>query len=199
MKVDTLFGASIYGLVKKTSTSVENLQREYSFKIDLGEYSANAPIDTKAIFIKGDKNTSILKAVIYINNVIVNLTGFTITANIKENNNKVTTTACNILDATTGLIEINLPETFVDEQGVNIFEITLQKSDKIIVSQQYKYTVLDSLGEGDVGSETQMTVLQSLIQQVEESKTIVNNIVKELEVTQSDIDDVLNMVGGLDE
>ena len=202
MIIDTLFGTPIDDLVYRPTktisrTLMEDLQREYSFKIDLGEYDMNAPIDTKAIFIKGDKNTSILKASIYKRGTVVNLTGYTVTANIREGFNEVATTVCTIIDATAGLIEINLPESFVDEQGENTFEITLQKSNKVIVSQQYKYTVLDSLGEGNAGEETQMTALQSLIQQVQESKTMVDNIVNELEVTQSDIDDILGMVGGL--
>ena len=202
MIIDTLFGTPIDDLVYrpitiKSKTTIEDLQREYTFKIELGEYDMNAPIDTKAIFIKGDKNTSVLKASITQNGKVVNLTGYTITANIKEGANNVATTICNITDATVGLIEINLSETYVDEYGENIFEIALQKGDKVVVSQQYKYTVLDSLGEGDAGEETQMTALQSLIQQVQESKNTVDVIVNELEVTQSDIDDILGMVGGL--
>ena len=202
MTIDTLFGTPIDDLVYRPSkvsnrTLLQDLQREYTFTIDLGVYDMNAPIDTKAIFIKGDKNTSILKTSILKNGVVVNLTGYTVTANIKEGFNDVATTMCAIVDATAGLIEINIPETYVDQQGENTFEITLQKANKIIVSQQYKYTVLDSLGEGDAGGETQMTALQSLIQQVQESKNTVDTIVNELEVTQTDIDDILGMVGGL--
>ena len=201
MIIDTLFGTPIDDLVhrpvaKKNRTVNEELQREYTFKIDLDEYSST-PVDTKATFIKGDKNTSILNATVLKNKVAVDLTGYTVTANVKEGENDVVTTHCEIADATTGAIKINLPETFVDEYGNNTFEIVLQKSSKVIISQQYKYVVLDSLGEGEVGGETQMTALQSLIQQVQESKTTVDNIVNELEVTQSDIDDILGMVGGL--
>lgn len=202
MIIDTLFGTPIDDLVYrpmaiKSKSLIEELQREYIFTIDLGVYDMNAPIDTKAIFIKGDKNTSVLKASICMKGVPVNLNGFTVTANIKESVNDVATTVCNIIDATTGLIEINLPETFVDEEGENLFEINLQKSNKVTISQQYKYTVLNSLGEGDIGGETQMTALQSLIQQVQQSKNTVDAIVNELEITQSDIDDILGMVGGL--
>lgn len=208
MVIDTLFGTQIDDLVYRPNLSptkpinlsrnlIEDLQREYTFNIDLGQYNDGSPVDTKAIFIKGDKNTSILKAYITQNGLIVNLTGFIITANIKEGYNDIITVPCDITDATAGLIEINLADVYVDEYGENIFEIALQKGDKVILSQQYKYTVLDSLGEGNAGEETQMTALQSLIQQVQESKNTVDAIVNELEVTQSDIDDILGMVGGL--
>ena len=206
MNIEVLFGTPINNLTHKSSivdtnyiptNLIEDLQREYKFNIDLGQYNDGSPVDTKAIFIKGDKNTSILKAYITQNGLIVNLTGFIITANIKEGYNDIITVPCDIADATAGLIEINLADVYVDEYGENVFEIALQKGDKIILSQQYKYTVLDSLGEGNAGEETQMTALQSLIQQVQESKNTVDVIVNELEVTQSDIDDILGMVGGL--
>lgn len=206
MNIEALFGTPINNLTHKSSivdtnyiptNLIEDLQREYKFNIDLGQYNDGSPVDTKAIFIKGDKNTSILKAYITQNGLIVNLTGFIITANIKEGYNDIITIPCDIADATAGLIEINLADVYVDEYGKNVFEIALQKGDKVILSQQYKYTVLDSLGEGNAGEETQMTALQSLIQQVQESKNTVDVIVNELEVTQSDIDDILGMVGGL--
>ena len=205
MVIDTLFGTPIDDLVYSSTmisgksinlpkNLIEDLQREYSFNIDLGQYSTNSPIDTKAIFIKGDKNTSILKAYITQNGLIVNLTGYTVTANIKEGANDVATTPCVIKDVTGGLIEINLSDVYVDEYGENVFEIVLQKNDKIVVSQQYKYTVLDSLGEGNFGSETQLTALQSLIQQVQEKINKVDEKLSELKVTSQDIDEIMSMI-----
>lgn len=205
MIIDTLFGTPIDDLVYRPNLSptktinlprnlIEDLQREYTFNIDLGQYNDGSPVDTKAIFIKGDKNTSILKAYITQNGLIVNLTGFTITANIKEGYNDVTTTPCMIKDATSGLVEINLSDVYVDEYGENIFEVVLQKDDKVVVSQQYKYTVLDSLGEGSFGNESQLTALQSLIQQVQEKINKVDEKLSELKVTSQDIDEIMSMI-----
>ena len=201
MIIDTLFGTPIDDLVYRpskvnTRNIVEELKREYIFSVDLNKFETT-PTDTKAIFIKGDRNTSILKVTISKNNVPVNLTGYTVSANIKEVANETVTMPCTIIDATTGLIEINLPQNYVDEEGESVFELSLQKGNKVIVTQQYKYTVLSSLGEGTAGEESQLTLLQSLIQQVQESKITVDTIVRELEVTQTDIDDILGMVGGL--
>ena len=201
MIIDTLFGTPIDDLVyrpSKTSTRniIEELKREYIFSVDLNKFETT-PTDTKAVFIKGDRNTSILKVTISKSNTPVNLTGYTVSANIKEVSNEIVTMPCTIIDATTGLIEINLPQNYVDEEGESVFELSLQKDNKVIVSQQYKYTVLGSLGEGTIGEESQLTLLQSLIQQVQESKTTVDTIVNELEVTQSDIDEILGMIGGL--
>lgn len=205
MNLDTLFGTPIDDLVYRSNLTsiktinlpknlIDDLQREYKFNIDLGQYNTNSPIDTKAVFIKGDKNTSILKAYITQNGLIVNLTGYTITANIKEGYNDVATTPCMIKDATSGLVEINLSDVYVDEYGENIFEVVLQKDDKVVVSQQYKYTVLDSLGEGNFGNETQLTALQSLIQQVQEKINKVDEKLSELKVTSQDIDEIMSMI-----
>ena len=201
MIIDTLFGTPIDDLVYRTSKTstrniIEELKREYIFSVDLNKFETT-PTDTKAVFIKGDRNTSILKVTISKSNTPVNLTGYTVSANIKEVSNEIVTMPCTIIDATTGLIEINLPQNYVDEEGESVFELSLQKDNKVIVSQQYKYTVLGSLGEGTIGEESQLTLLQSLIQQVQESKTTVDTIVNELEVTQTDIDEILGVVGGL--
>lgn len=199
MNLETLFGTPIdnstkTSLILENRNLIEDLQREYEFNIDLGQYDSKTPIDTEAIFIKGDKNTSILKAYITQKGLIVNLTGYTITANIKEGENEVATTPCVIKNATSGLIEINLSDVYVDEYGENVFEIVLQKNDKIVVSQQYKYKVLDSLGEGNFGSETQLTALQSLIQQVQDKINTVDRKLSELKVTSQDIDEIMSMI-----
>ena len=199
MNLETLFGTPIdnstkTSLILENRNLIEDLQREYEFNIDLGQYDTKTPIDTEAIFTKGDKNTSILKAYITQKGLIVNLTGYTITANIKEGENEVATTPCVIKNATSGLIEINLSDVYVDEYGENVFEIVLQKNDKIVVSQQYKYKVLDSLGEGSFGSETQLTTLQSLIQQVQDKINTVDRKLSELKVTSQDIDEIMSMI-----
>ena len=204
MNIEALFGTPINNLTHKSSivgtnyiptNLIEDLQREYKFNIDLGQYNDGSPIDTKAIFIKGDKNTSVLKAYITQNGLIVNLTGLTVTANIKEGENEIVTIPCNIVDAMAGLIEINLSDVYVDEYGENIFEVALQKEDKIVISQQYKYTVFNSLGEGNFGSETQLTVLQSLIDQVQNKINKVDEMLSELKVTSQDIDEIIEMIG----
>ena len=177
--------------------TIEDYKREYTFNVYFDKYEVSTPIDTKAIFIKGDKNTSILKANLLKNNLPINLTGFTVTVNIKEGINNIITLPCTIISAAEGLIEINLNSSVVDEYGENTFEISIQKGNNVLVSQLYKYTVLDSLGEGETGSETQLTTLQSLILQVQEKINSVDSIIEELEITQNDIDDILEMVGGL--
>ena len=181
-------------LVLKT-TEVNQLRR-YNFNVDLSNLKGEV-IDSKAVFIQGDRDSSVIGANIIQNNVPFDLTGYTVSINIKENENDLETYICEIENATAGIVKIALPARYVDETGTNMFEICLQKDSKIILSQTYSYTVLQSLGEGKLGTETQMTALQQLIQQVQGQNVRLEEITTELEVTQSDIDDIMNMVGGI--
>ena len=198
-KIDNLFGfqiktENVSRLILK-STETDQLRR-YSFNVDLSNLTGEV-IDSKAIFIQGDRESSIINANIIQNGKAFNLTGYVVYMNIKENSNELETYICEIEDAVKGVVKIALPARYVDESGLCMFELCLQKDNKIILSQTYSYTVLQSLGEGNYGTDTQMTALQQLIQQVQNQHTELDNITTELEVTQSDIDDIMSMVGGI--
>lgn len=200
--MDSLFGfeiktEDISKLILKTSNTEESDQlRRYSFNVDLSNLTGKV-IDIKAVFMQGDRESSVINANIIQNGRPFNLNGYTVSMNIKENSNELETYICEIEDATRGIVKIALPAKYVDEAGICMFELCLQKNNRILLSQTYSYTVLQSLGEGKLGTETQMTALQQLIQQVQNQHTELQNITTELEVTQSDIDDIMNMVGGL--
>lgn len=200
--MDSLFGFEIKTedipkLILKTSNTEESDQlRRYSFNVDLSNLTGKV-IDIKAVFMQGDRESSVINANIIQNGRPFNLNGYTVSINIKENSNELETYICEIEDATRGIVKIALPAKYVDEAGICMFELCLQKNNRILLSQTYSYTVLQSLGEGKLGTETQMTALQQLIQQVQNQHTELQNITTELEVTQSDIDDIMNMVGGL--
>ena len=197
--IDGLFGFEIKTkdvsrLVLKNTTTDQ--LRRYSFNVDLSNLTGDI-IDSKAVFMQGDRESSIINASIIQNGKAFDLTGYTVTMNIKENSNELETYVCEVEDATRGVVKIALPARYVDETGICMFELCLQKGGKILLSQTYSYTVLQSLGEGRLGTETQMTALQQLIQQVQNQHTELDNITTELEVTQSDIDDIMSMVGGI--
>ena len=200
--MDSLFGFEIKTedipkLILKTSNTEESDQlRRYSFNVDLSNLMGKV-IDSKAVFMQGDRESSVINANIIQNGRPFNLNGYTVSMNIKENSNELETYICEIEDTTRGIVKIALPAKYVDEAGICMFELCLQKNNRILLSQTYSYTVLQSLGEGKLGTETQMTALQQLIQQVQNQHTELQNITTELEVTQSDIDDIMNMVGGL--
>lgn len=197
--LDRLFRFEIktdnYKKLALKSTETEQLRR-YSFNVDLSNLTGEV-VDSKAVFMQGDRESSIINANIIQHGKPFNLTGFTITINIKENSNDLETYICEIENAVGGVVKIALPARYVDESGICTFELCLQKGNKIILSQTYSYTVLQSLGEGNYGTDTQMTALQQLIQQVQNQHTELDNITTELEVTQSDIDDIMSMVGGI--
>ena len=183
--------------------------RRNSLKRDVGDYIREYGIDvyldkpvsdttsTGAVFVKGDRNSSMLKMNLFFANNPMNLNGYTVTANIKEGYNKTITIPATVESDLDGVVMVNLPSNVVDEEGLNTFELTLQKNDKVIVTHQFSYTVFNSLGEGEIEDEQELTLLQNLIQQVQQSKNTVDDITQELEINQSDIDDILGMVGGL--
>ena len=143
--------------------------REYGVDIHIDKPEQNV-IDTKAVFIKGEKNTSLLKMNLLFGDEPMNLDGYTVTANVKESQKEVITILATIKDSSQGVVNLELPANIVDEEGKNTFELTLHKDGKVIISHKYVYTVLGSLGEGRFGEETDITLLQSLIKQVQESK-----------------------------
>ena len=197
--IDNLFGFEIKTkdvsrLVLKT-TETDQL-RKYTFDVDLSNLTGEV-IDSKAVFMQGDRESSVINARVIQNEKPFDLTGYIVYMNIKENSNELETYICEIEDAVKGIVKIALPARYVDETGMCMFELCLQKGNKIILSQTYSYTVLQSLGEGNYGTDTQMTALQQLIQQVQNQHTELDNITTELEVTQSDIDDIMSMVGGI--
>lgn len=172
----------------------ENQDRLYEFVVDLSNISEEVK-DTKAVFIKGDRQSSILKASVAKNNKPFNLSGFTVTMNIIENSNEVETYACIVESIEDGIVLVELPPQYVDEEGICTFELSLQKGDKVILSQKYSYAVLSSIGEGNPGTEVQMTALQSLIQQVQEKIDIVDKKLNELKITSQDVDEIIGMIG----
>lgn len=177
----------------ESNTDNENQDRLYEFVVDLSNISEEVK-DTKAVFIKGDRQSSILKALVVKNNKPFNLNGFTVTMNIIENSNEVETYACMVESIEDGIVLVELPPQYVDEEGVCTFELSLQKGDKVILSQKYSYAVLSSIGEGSPGTEAQMTALQSLIQQVQEKINKVDEKLSELKVTSQDIDEIMSMI-----
>ena len=194
-----LFGFEIKtkDVPKVTLKSAETEQlRRYSFNVDLSNLTGEV-IKSNAVFMQGDRESSIINATIIHNGMPFNLTGYIVSVNIKEGSNDLETYICEIENAESGIVKIALPPRYVDEAGTCMFELCLQKNSKVLLSQTYSYTVLQSLGEGKLGTETQMTALQQLIQQVQNQEAELENIVAELEVTQNDIDDIINMVGGI--
>lgn len=261
---NNLFGSSSNSTLKitnegttlATTRSITSYIREFDFEVHLDNFQ-NAETPTPAVFIKGDKNTSILNARIFRGGLPVDLEGITVTVNVKEARGKSTIPAEVVDD--NGLVRINLPSSTVDETGVNYFELVFQSGDKVLVSPTYTYKVLSSLGEGTLGTTTEMTTLQTLINKIEglgdvvdtsiqeadirlntsiqefrdeidniiqecsddvdtiiqessdeidstlqdcreatqETRDTISTIVEELEITQSDIDDIIAMVGDL--
>lgn len=167
--------------------------REFDFEVHLDNLEGNE-IPTPAIFVKGEMNASVLNAYIFKSNIPVNLSDVIVSVNIKEARGK-TTIFAEVVDIN-GVVKINLPSSTIDEVGINSFELVFQSGQKTIISPTYTYKVLNSLGSGSLGTSNEKTTLQTLIEQVQGSKDVVDDITNELEIVQSDIDEIISMIGG---
>ena len=108
--IDNLFGFEIKTkdvpkLVLKT-TETDQLRR-YSFNVDLSNLTGEI-IDSKAVFMQGDRESSVINANVIQNGKPFDLTGYTVSMNIKENSNELETYIC----------EIENEETFIDGNQV---------------------------------------------------------------------------------
>lgn len=159
---------------KVESRAITDYIREFDFEVHLDDFE-NSETSTSAIFVRGDRNTSILNARIFKGNALVNLTDVDVTVNIKETKGKSTIPA-EVIDVD-GLVQINLPTSTVDETGVNLFELVLRSGDRVIISPTYTYRVINSLGEGSLGTTTELTMLQSLMNRIEGFGDIVDNTI----------------------
>ena len=88
--IDNLFGFEIKTkdvprLVLKTDETDQ--LRKYTFNVDLSNLTGNI-IDSKAIFMQGDRESSVINANIIQNGKPFDLTGYTVSMNIKENSNE---------------------------------------------------------------------------------------------------------------
>lgn len=177
-------------IMSEISSVVDN-ERIYDLNVEFNEYY-NTGEDEEIIFINGDRNSSIITAKMLMKGVPVNLTGVTVSMNLKEGYNYPTTVICTDIDTTNSVVTIRLSPYLVDEIGLNTFEFSLMKGDIILVSRPYKYRIIESIGEGDIGTDEEMTALQTLIQTVQ---TMEQDLT--FDVTSQDIDDIIGMVDGV--
>lgn len=151
-------------------------------------------------FSNMDINTAFLEIELLNRGRAINLDGYNIIINIvKENGNKVVTD-CDIIDSEKGLIEIALTPQMLSSRH-NFLEISLIKDNTQLISPIVRYrttkSLISEIDSDDIEESNDYVILIGLIETVENLKEDYRAIVEELEVTQNDIDDILEMVGGL--
>lgn len=175
--------------IETSSVNLEN-KRIYNIAVDFTNIKEEV-IDTKAIFVKGDTSTSVIEADLILNDRPINLTGYEVIVNIRENDDVTNSFKANTINAIDGKIQMNVPKTFVDEYGKCTFEIYLQKENEVLISQMYFYTVIDSLGISEDTPPEKVSLLQQLINDM----MIAKNRLKEVfDLSQSDINYIINKI-----
>ena len=169
---------------KKTNDRIYNLDVEFKEFIE-------RPIDTGIKFINGDRYTSIIRARMLMENKLIDLQGVTVSINLKEGKTgyDIYTLLCDDISLEESIVTVNLEPYIVDSAGVNTFEFVLIKGDKVLTSQIYSYEVMESIGEGYIGEVEEETILQSFIRQTQD---LIDQLT--IEVTNQDIEDIMNMI-----
>ena len=186
-----LFGVNIKSVKTNLTndTMVEN-DRIYTLDVNFREFN-DSPVDTGIKFINGDRNTSIIKAKMLMDNNKINLEGTTITVNLKEGltGYDIYTMICEDVDLVNSVVTINLEPYSVDLAGKNAFEFVLTKGEKVLTSQTYMYEIKESIGEGYIGESEDETLLHTLIQQTQD---FIDQLT--INITDSDIEDIISMI-----
>lgn len=123
------------------------LNRDYKIKVDIktGKIENN-----NIIFALSDQNVSNILIEFTNQNEKVDLTGFTILANILKPDNLMTVEEVIIKDCLNGVAELNIPIIATLDQGHYDVEIKMKKGEDISHTNKFKYFVRDTLcGEID--------------------------------------------------
>lgn len=173
-----------------TSEEKKTNDRIYNLDVEFKEFSDH-PVNTGIKFINGDRYTSIIRARMLMETNLIDLQGVTVSINLKEGNTgyDTYTLLCDNISLEESIVTVNLEPYIVDSAGVNTFEFVLIKGDKVLTSQIYSYEVKDSIGEGYIGEVEEETVLQSFIRQTQD---LIDQLT--IEVTNQDIEDIMNMI-----
>ena len=165
-----LFNTSNELKVKNINNDKKN-KRAYEIKVDLSNIK-NEILDTKAIFIKGDKETSVIYADVIINEKPFDLNGYSVILNVMNDEDNAESYECEIADEEKGRIKIKLPNVVLDKNGICVFDLSFVKNNSIINSQRYSYLVLKSVGLYDLSQDTvDNNILFKLIEEVKKLKT----------------------------
>lgn len=173
-----------------TSEEKKSNDRIYNLDVEFKEFSDH-PVETDIKFINGDRYTSIIRARMLMETNLIDLQGVTVSINLKEGKTgyDTYTLLCDNISLEESIVTVNLEPYIVDSAGINTFEFVLIKGDKVLTSQIYSYEVKDSIGEGYIGEVEEETVLQSFIRQTQD---LIDQLT--IEVTNQDIEDIMNMI-----
>lgn len=184
-----------------------NIIRSVTVTIDMNRM--NRSINTKAVFNQRDVETAVILCYLNMGGPL-NLSNCTVMASILKPDTTNVATLCQILDEEKGLIAIGLNEQCLSAIGEVRCELSIHSETQVLYSPVLIYNVIDNLFDIEdsiITSQNDYPILTQLITQI---KTIENRL-KELEALlqsnanernsseinrDTDIDDILDMIGG---
>lgn len=172
-----------------------NFNRIYAVEIDVN--SLTTTYDSKAIYSEDDKNTSTLLIRLLNNGEVFDVNGCNVVAYFKCPDGEIYIQDCILLEDELGCVALDLKKDVLQVGDTTLsLKITKDRTDDIR-TPNITYKVVQGIEGGVPSTDERLTVLGQAIQDVNNVKHQIEDLILELEVTQSDIDDVLSMVGGL--
>lgn len=175
------------------------------FAVSIDMKNLETVYDSKAIFTSVDKNTSTILIELKKDGVPMKLANKTIYAIIECIDKQMYKQDVVILEEKDGAVALDL-KTDVLQEGINRFRLHLFDNGDIMVSPMISYKVVKILEDSVDATDERVSILDQLISEVDnvklESDKIlddlenkINNTVSDLEVTDQDITDIMDMVG----
>lgn len=157
-------------------------------------------LSTNMTYSSGDWGTAYIGIELKNEGRVINLEGYSVVVNITRRDRTRIVTDSQVVDSENGLIEILLSREALTV-GINHIEIMLIKDGRQLVSPTIPYKVVKTLESEmtneEVMSSTEFPILVRLIDEVDTLKAEYQGLVQELEASQTDIDDIIGMVGDL--
>lgn len=155
---------------------ITNNIRGYAVTLNLEKL--HETISAEARFAVGDINTGVISFQLKLNGqpIVLN-SGTVVYANIETPYRDYLYQTCEILDASLGVVVLNLKTQSMKEEGIHRLEIVIQASEEEkLISPKVTYEVFESLDSyQSIPSEDEIGIVQALISEVSGTNNTIQN------------------------
>ncbi|MDI0267813.1 hypothetical protein QIW52_17625 [Clostridioides difficile] len=162
--------------------------KNHTIEVDFSNYRINKRLLDYFIYNENDVKTAYIEAILKNKDEIIDLSEYDkVLVSITKSDGQKVNNECEVVDATNGVVEIELSRQALASVGINTFQLSLVKNNTLINTTNLFYRVEEGMiNDDDLTSTDEYGVLLVLISQVEE--IIKNNKeltkrVEQLEIT----------------
>ncbi|HFL2571561.1 TPA: BppU family phage baseplate upper protein [Clostridioides difficile] len=162
--------------------------KNHTIEVDFSNYRINKRLLDYFIYNENDVKTAYIEAILKNKDEIIDLSEYDrVLVSITKSDGQKVNGECEVVDATSGVVEIELSRQALASVGINTFQLSLVKGNTLINTTNLYYRVEEGMiNDDDITSTDEYGVLLVLISQAEE--IIKNNKeltkrVEQLEIT----------------